>query len=111
MTAEQKTEQRDHPGVVALREKIRLAEAGLDYLEKAATTDVSAEVRRIESEIEELRTQLSFVTRRRDEAVARLDARREEVARLRSALDMCLSDSRVATAVWMKLLMDRKKKR
>ena len=96
-------QQKDHPGVVALRERIARVRQAVEYWERAAKpTEAEASVL---AEIESLQERLRHIRRHRDESGAQLETRRAELAKLEQLMVSCNADSRIAKAVWLKLLV------
>lgn len=100
-------QQKDHPGVVALIARIDAARQGIGYWERAAQSH--AEEAKIQDEINALHERLSLIRRHREESAATLETKNAEITRLENLLVMCRANSDVAQAIWMKLMLDRKR--
>lgn len=107
MKAEQ---QKLHPGVIALDERIRTVRCAVQVLESRNESESFKQEGAIEAKIAELREQLRTIRRHREEAAGNIVKRHDELRQLETLRDRCLSDDRIAQATWMQLILQRKPK-
>lgn len=99
------TDTKEHPGVVALREKLKTTRQHLVYWQQFEGP--STEEGKIMEQIAQLHEQLALVRRHRQESAATLHTKRAEIQQMEKTLELCLTNPKVAQAVWLKLLTER----
>jgi hypothetical protein len=109
MTTMTAGQQKEHPGVVAMRAHVAQLEDNLRYYERCAHPDAGEA--RLEAEIAEMQAKLDELRRVRLDRASRAEAKRAELEQARKTLAQCEVRPAVAQLMWCKLLMERSKKK
>lgn len=92
-----------HPGIVALDQRIKSIKSVLALRTPEATNELE---RQIKQEIAELQDRLVMVQRHRESSATAATARKEELDGLEKLRTLCLANEHVAQLVWVKLLQE-----
>ena len=106
MTAGQNKE---HPGVVAMRAHVEVLESNIHYFRRSA--DAGDEERELERRIAALHAELDALRVRRQTAIEKMEAKEAELVQARKTLAECEVKPAVAQLMWLKLLMERREPR
>lgn len=109
MTTMTAGQQKEHPGVVAMRAHVDQLEASLSVYERSAQPDAAES--QLVDEIDRLERKLLELRNVRLDRASRAEAKRAELDQARKTLEECERRPALAQLMWCKLIMERRPKK